>query len=371
MKKLISVLLIAFTLNSLITVSSIAATNFKDVPQNAWYKNDLDYITNDKRKILEGYKGKFNPNDNLTVAQFVKIAIVTSSILVSGENPKQKWYVPYITKAKAIGYIREGEFTNYEKYITRGEMARILIRELESQSTKPTYRNPEKFKAIIKDYKKLPENLRDYIVKTFDLGLIGGYTNGEFGANDKFTRAQAVAVVRRLLDPSHRIKVDIDNYTAKATVTVEGIKFNPYTDTTGKRDEMKLDKVSEFAMVFFNHLQFYTKNGKAYFKGYVPKVPEGYHISIILLINNATSVFSNGSKYDQWNIPNQGYFDKYMQLNRKDIKEYSLIITILKNGDSGDNGSIILYWPDLKLQKIYWDKQPQDLGIPKEMFSRW
>jgi hypothetical protein len=31
-----------------------AAALFTDVPDNAWYKKDLEYIANDSRRIMEG-----------------------------------------------------------------------------------------------------------------------------------------------------------------------------------------------------------------------------------------------------------------------------------------------------------------------------
>ncbi len=383
MKKLISIIMAAVIIVGMLPVFAVAATTFSDVPKDAWYKNDLDFITNDSRKILEGYKGKFDPNGPLTVAQFVKIAIVTSNLMVAGTAPKQKWYVPYINKALQIGYIRNGEFKNYEKTITRGEMARILIRELESQPTKPTYRDQAKFRAIIKDYKKFPANLRDYIVKTYDLGLIGGYTDGTFGYNDNFTRAQAVAVVRRLLDPSKRLKVDIDNYIQKATVTVEGVKFNPYTDTTGMFDDMKLDKVQDFAMIFFNKLQFYTKDGKAYIKGYIPKVPEGYSFDVNLLITSTSSKLVNilsGSKADEKTLPNQGSFDqpimiyqdkKFIPMDRKKVSEMYLIVDVSKEDQFSTDGKFTLSYPEKELFKVGYQVPRVKITVPKEVFARW
>jgi len=376
MKKLISATLIIILLISIIPISTVAATNFTDVPKDAFYKADLDFITNDPRHILEGYKGKFNPEGGLSVAQFIKIAVAASNKLVAGLQKNEKWYGPYVSKAIEMGYVHIGEFTDYERTITRGEMARILIRTVENVTGIPQYRDPDKVKVLIKDYNILPSNLKDYIVKTYDAGLIGGYSNGKFAPNDKFTRGQAVVVVRRLLDPSKRIKVDLDKYVEQATKVYDGISFNPYTDTTGKAGDMKIDKAQEFAIKLYNSLQFYEKDDKAYAKGYIPIVPEGYSLSFSIDINVmdhpisiATDTYIENNK-----LPRQGNFDKYLNKNKVDIKQMWITVVISeldsKNIPS-DDGSFTLYYPEKSLEKITFHKPTVTLPLPEGVFKEW
>ena len=136
MKKLISLVLILVISLGIFSSSnsvSIAATaSYKDVPKNAWYYEHVKFVSNDPRQIMVGYNGIFNPLENLTVEQFIKVVVHAADEKVVN-RAGEYWANVYIQKGLDLGYVKSGEFTNYKRAITRAEMARIIMRALPSK----------------------------------------------------------------------------------------------------------------------------------------------------------------------------------------------------------------------------------------------
>lgn len=216
MKKCL-VLIILITILVTTVTGVQAASSFKDVGDTDWFNKDLKYILSDKRNIIAGYPdGTFKPGQKLTVEQFI-----TMVIRASGFDPKaakgEKWSKPFIDKAVELRYIKATDFYDYGASITRGEMARIVVNAVTNITGAYTYRDAEKIKTFIVDYEKIGNGFKDAVVKAYDVGVIGGYPDGTFGADRVLTRAEATAVMRRLIDVS-----------ARKVVSVEGIRADVY-----------------------------------------------------------------------------------------------------------------------------------------------
>ena len=181
----VMVLVMLFMVN---TVSNAAeAAKFPDVPESAWYMDDLQYILKDSRKIFSGYPdGTFKPNDTLTVDMYIKLIVTVMGHQV--ENGKEYWASTYIEKAIEEGYIikNEDDFMNAVNYNPRGsndpyagyktpiyreDMAQITGRALNKITSDSEYRD---LLAVWAD-KRLSFLfilfLRN-IVKCYDLGII-------------------------------------------------------------------------------------------------------------------------------------------------------------------------------------------------------
>jgi len=171
------------------TTGVFAGVQFGDIPANAWYKSHLDYATN--KGIINGYPdGTFKPEDNLTRAAFTKVIVYA----LEGEQKKginilKKWYTPYYDKGESLG-ILPNEFLDLDKdsAITRGEMATVISRlpNLKLDKTKGSNN--------IKDYDLIASNQQAAVVKTYQSGIINGYPDGTFKANDTLTRAQLTKI---------------------------------------------------------------------------------------------------------------------------------------------------------------------------------
>jgi hypothetical protein len=203
------ILLIAVALSP-----TFAANYFSDVPDKAWYQSDLNDVTQDSRKIVVGFPdGTFKPNGSFTVAQLATCVVKASYYKdLKNANSKDAWYKVYVDKSKELKYILDGEFVekDYVRAITRGEMARIVARVVENIYGVQTYRDEAKIRTLIKDYDQIPVNLRESIIKVYDLKIIGGFPDGTFKANEPFNRAQAVTVMNKLINPEKRINATVD-----------------------------------------------------------------------------------------------------------------------------------------------------------------
>ncbi|MEA1975404.1 MAG: S-layer homology domain-containing protein, partial [Bacillota bacterium] len=122
MKKTIIILTVILILGS----TSVFASNFSDVKGDEWYTENLEYVTNPAKKIIDGYPdGTFRPNNKLTVEEFIALILKGDGIKYASQ-PNIKWSTPYIEKAKEEYLIEDNQFTDYSREITREEMAEIV-----------------------------------------------------------------------------------------------------------------------------------------------------------------------------------------------------------------------------------------------------
>lgn len=362
-----------------------ASTRFPDVPTTAWYMDDLQYILKDPRKIFAGYPdGTFKPNDTLTVDMYIKLIVTVMGHQV--ENGKEYWASTYIEKAIEEGYIiknvdsftvaanywtkdNKDPYAGYKRPITREDMAQITGRALDKITAESEYRDLLAVSGLIKDYNSLPVSSSMNIVKCYDLGILTGFPDGEFKPFNILTRAEAVAVIRRLIDPSARKRTPLPvvanpsptpipvaelNRPAKkdlgnGVVEVEGIRFDPVEDTVGPRGAMAILKAQEFLGVFLDHLVFYEHNGKARVRGYIPELPEGYVWSLSILTSlekpddrglwDASLVTDEGFTPEQ-TLPKAGQtFDRPLFTNKENFIALVLISEIYNT--SGSHGGRI------------------------------
>ena len=100
----VKLLLAAVILTGIYPTWAADSVRFPDVPQNAWYIDDLQYILNDSRQIITGYPdGTFRPNDVLTADMYIKLIVTAMGHEV--ENGKEYWASTYIQKAIEEGYV--------------------------------------------------------------------------------------------------------------------------------------------------------------------------------------------------------------------------------------------------------------------------
>ncbi len=187
-------------------VQSMGPLRFPDVSDKAWYAADLRFITNDARRILEGSTdGRFYPDNKLSVEQFLKCVVVAANQrpAVAGGH----WAQPFIEKAKEMGIIESKQFASYQAEITRGEMAVVIASAFVPMTgeTKPSV-DRTAVSQRMKDYNIIPDNQREAVCMAYSIGILTGMPDGKFHPEGILSRAEAVAVIRRVIDPSARIK---------------------------------------------------------------------------------------------------------------------------------------------------------------------
>jgi len=183
---LIGIMLITGLLNP-VMVRASSDEHFTDVNEKAWYYKDVMELT--QRGLISGYSDKtFRPNASIRVDEFIKILV---SAIDENIKPSQSdyWADSYINKAKELGIVKDGEFSDYTRYITRGEMARMIVRAGTSAKEKGLSLDiPENYKGysyLISDYSALDSDSQDIALKAFASGIITGFSDGSFGFNKK------------------------------------------------------------------------------------------------------------------------------------------------------------------------------------------
>ena len=206
MKKLFSrVVVIAIVLALSFGSIYIAAApkSFKDVKAGSWYKQYVDEIS--AKGIIEGYpNGNFGPNDKLQVDQLLAMMVNANKAQTTKTASDKYWADPYIRKATELGWVKTGEFKTYKKAITRGEIAMIIARAMTDYPD-----NLQDYKSLIKDFNSIDASLREYVLKVYAKGIVGGNPDGTFKANNNATRAEAATMLVMYLEPTKRTEPPI------------------------------------------------------------------------------------------------------------------------------------------------------------------
>lgn len=172
--------------------------NFKDI-SNYWAKTELLELS--YMDIIKGYdNGTMQPDRTISREEFVAMLVRALGIPVKDEFAysymdieSKNWSHKYITAAKEKGFLNI--FSGYYFYpyrdITREEMAVITARAVQNADVT----------GDVLSFKDIPQYYRykDSIDLVTSLGIITGLPDGSFAPKGKATRAQAAAVIGRVL----------------------------------------------------------------------------------------------------------------------------------------------------------------------------
>lgn len=104
---------------------------FSDIPDGAWYEN---YACVAKGfGIADGYSdGTFRPEQQVNVAEALKITLKAFGIETRAANSSEAWYVPFTEYARNNGYYLN-TFDSNNKQLTREDMAELVYRMMPSE----------------------------------------------------------------------------------------------------------------------------------------------------------------------------------------------------------------------------------------------
>lgn len=132
---------------------------------------------------------------------------------------------PYIAAALKAGIVIEGEFTDYNSYITRTDAAVLINRADEYLHSDKV--DKKLLKIIldkrISDIKNVPEEKREAVAKVYAKGIIKGYSNGNytqdrsFKGNDNITAAGAMSAIKLVKNTANRSKISQDGQLIRTT----------------------------------------------------------------------------------------------------------------------------------------------------------
>jgi|GEM_PF-1815353 len=201
-----------FSSFSVAFAESESGKKFSDVKKTDWYYEYVQMISS--IGLIEGV-GKdshnldvFAPRKPLTVAEMLAVVLRALNEDAKKLPDDTNWYDCVIRKSKELGLVLKGEFTEYNMPITRGEMSRIISRalnKLDKQDNNQLPGNIEIYKDTISDYENIPDNIKQYALECYYLGILTGIdSKGTFMHDGQVTRAEMSAIIVRMLIPEYR-----------------------------------------------------------------------------------------------------------------------------------------------------------------------
>lgn len=186
------------------TVAAIQPPIFADI-QGHWAEADILLLAS--KLIVKGTSDtRFDPGEPLTRAQFTTMLVralgmkeKTDAALFADVQLKD-WYAGAIGAAVEQGLIQgdNGRFRPNDR-ITREQISVMLVRAAELAGMNFAQGNTEQFLRAFKDRSKIAPWSKDSVAKVVNNGLMGGRSSDYFAPNGTATRAEAVVVLKRLL----------------------------------------------------------------------------------------------------------------------------------------------------------------------------
>jgi sialate O-acetylesterase len=176
-----------------------ARANPQDIESINMY-GEIKYLIN--KGIMEEYSDHtFRPHESISVAQFLK-ALIT----LKGEKYPagiSYWNEYYVRKGVQLGIVKVNEFPDNNKPVTRFDAALLIAR---------FYGNPtgdKKYLSLIRDWATISKKYLNAVLYAYYEGYLRLDDNFEFTGDQLVTRADASAIILRMLDAGCR-KVNYD-----------------------------------------------------------------------------------------------------------------------------------------------------------------
>ena len=174
---------------------------FNDLDGAEWARKAIEALA--EKKIVSGRgDGRFEPNEPLTRAEFVKIIVDAFDLkdntaeIDFDDVPKDAWSYRYIASAKKAGIIYGISDTHFgaDKTISRQDMAVILLRTAELKGIDTSGNGVE-----FTDSQKISDYARDAVGRLSAAGILNGMNDGSFSPLTDVTRAQGAQVIYTML----------------------------------------------------------------------------------------------------------------------------------------------------------------------------
>ena len=311
MKRAATILMIIMVFSMLFLPNSAAyaKTNLTDISNKHWAKGYINDLVD--KKVFTGYEdNSFRPDNYIKVSEFTTVLVKHLGYQVSTSSDGGKWYTRYINSAITNGLIKNGEFSNYEAYISRAEMARMIVRGLNE--------SPSKNQLTFVDKNDIKEAFKGYIKRASEIKIINGYGDKSFKPDNNATRSESCKMLSVMINYEQSIKnkrqdrpieeslnQDIrktEILVAEANAVAEDFSFDVSKDVSGS-DYTVLDDVTSEERISMNVFD------KLYIGGSKGNDGESYDVGLYYNGEEVDSVYVNGSPSEGQNYRESDNFD--------------------------------------------------------------
>lgn len=157
---------------------------FSDMKTDDWH---YEYVCElYSRTVIDGYPdGTFRPNGTVTTGEALKMILLAAGY----ETPApvaSHWARNFLNLALDEAVIDRGDITDLDVPISRGLMAKVVVRALDlAAKNQPQY---------------FPDTDNTYAQILYEYGISDGYSDGTFRPGQFLTRAELSAIVCRMYD---------------------------------------------------------------------------------------------------------------------------------------------------------------------------
>ena len=194
---------------------------FLDVSRDAWYEPEVKSTF--ELGLMNGIgEGLFAPEGNVTVAEAITMASRASAAYagLTIEPADGEWYQMYVNYAEKMGFVKAGQFENFDRPAKRYEVASIFENAM-----------PEGYFTVKNNISDIPDvpDSREYkteLLNLYKAGVVmGSDTYGNFRPEDNITRAEAAAIINRVALPENRLSKTLDKISADDAYTLTAGTF--------------------------------------------------------------------------------------------------------------------------------------------------
>jgi hypothetical protein len=231
-------LVLAMILTSVLPSAALTTgVTFSDVPKDAWYVGYIEKCA--WLEIINGYSdGSYQPAGTLKRSEFIKMLAIAAELYTLNNSTAVHWAAPYWNMLKEAGVLEDMNIPcsrdALEKPITRYEMAVLIRNVLYNVYCENTMEltNPA---ANISDYNSIDMAYRGSVEQAYGKGILTGYSDSSFQGGRNLSRAEAAAVICRLLWAGERKQVSFAKEKVPTAVASESFAFRYRSMSTAER----------------------------------------------------------------------------------------------------------------------------------------
>ena len=200
------------------TAKNNYSSQFTDVESAHWFAKYVEKAF--EYGLLQGVtETRFAPNDNITIAQTIALAVRLHSVFTTGAEPDVivapggNWYDPYVSYALSNDLI-SSSYKKYNSAALRSEVAVILSKALPYDAFDQ--------RRVINDG-AIPDvamsaSYSASVYLLYRAGVLSGNdSSGTFNPNSTVRRSEIAAICVRIADPSERFSDNLEINTGKLT----------------------------------------------------------------------------------------------------------------------------------------------------------
>lgn len=168
----------------------------KDTVYSVWKAPQIK--KDEHKQYMNGYEGKFRPNDKLTRGEFCSIFNQVYELYDNdcdkefSDVAQDAWYYNNVSNMVATGIINgypDGTFKP-DRALTRAEFVAVICNAFKLEEQESKFLDTQSHWA------------KNQIVYASQNGWVNGYSDGTFHPDDSISRAEATVIVNRLMDRS-------------------------------------------------------------------------------------------------------------------------------------------------------------------------